>query len=85
MRAFRPKPFQRPGIEIGSRPTKEWRDIPAGELSEGDRVAHRGQVIAVDADLFEVSVEFFDGTVERYERDQKVNAFTQGAQSGVTG
>lgn len=45
-----PKPFSRPSVAIGGKPEerREWRNIPAHALGEGDVIPDLGLVTQVD-------------------------------------
>lgn len=47
----KPKPFQRPSVDLGGAPTakREWRQIPASRIQEGDTVPGIGVVREVEA------------------------------------
>ena len=75
--AFKPKPFKRPGVEIGNHTGRVWLSVPAERLEEGDIVVDLGAVVHVDLDLFHVNCLFFSGAVRAFGHTESVRAFSK--------
>jgi hypothetical protein len=54
----KPKPFQRPGINLDVNTTREWRNVTWHEIKTGDTVADYGTVRAVVTNDTGVIVNF---------------------------
>lgn len=75
--AHKPKPFQRPGIDIGHH-GRAWLKVRAGFLKSGDTVQSLGLVTAVThRDAGAVFVDFFSGEWREFAVQDEVQAFVR--------
>jgi hypothetical protein len=76
-----PAPFTRPSLTVGDTPVKrDWRDIPAEDLSIGDTVPGIGTITMVhrqDRAPFTVSVEGGNANHRVFRHTDRVFAFTR--------
>lgn len=80
--AYIPKPFKRPGVEIGSRTKRRWMDTVVGSLSVGDVVRDRGQVVAVSPRTIFTQVDYLSGEFDYFVDTDIIRAFTEGDSVG---
>ncbi len=77
----KPKPFQRPSIDLDRTVSRAWDTISWMDLQPGDIVPDKGEVLKVTVSA-NVAVEFISGHVEIARLDDLVFAFSHGTSSG---
>ncbi len=78
--AHKPKPFKRPGIELG-RHGRMWKTLPAQELCSGDIVQDRGLIMDIAVILGpHILVDYFNREVDLFKPDDQVYAFVKRAE-----
>jgi len=82
----KPAPFQRPGIDVGHH-GREWKDVAASELCEGDIVADCGLVVGVerieqDADDWFIQIDYLNTSSISAEPYDIVKAFVRKEYNG---
>ena len=79
-----PKPFRRPGIEIGSRSLRRWADVAAKDISTGDVIPDLGKVVRSSSSFSgHVILTFMSGEFVCCDPDQTFHAFSEGADVGI--
>lgn len=81
---YKPKPFQRPGIEIGSRVTRRWVQTTAGQLAPEDIVTDHGMIRDYQLQRGVVTIIFVSGEVLVCGASEEFRAFTEGESVGIS-
>lgn len=76
----KPKPFQRPGIEISSGPRRVWRDVPIEDTAIGDTVAEFGVLDFKEMGATTVLILSSLNRSERLDKGTMVRAFVMPSQ-----
>ncbi len=73
-----PKPFSRPSVSLSDPEEKrDWKLLPASDLTPGDIVRNYGKVEKVSTDVGVTVVLWLNGTTASFESGDSVHAFVR--------
>ncbi len=73
-----PKPFSRPSVSLSVPEEKrDWKIIPASDLTPGDIVTSYGKVEEVSSDVGVTVVLWLNGNTSSFESGDSVHAFVR--------
>lgn len=80
----KPKPFTRPSVDLGKPAERVWQTIRVSDLSPGDIVPEKGEVVSHAPTLARgvQAVQFFSGHIEYYDHFAEVWCFSLRDRSG---